>query len=523
MHPISSTPIGDSQDRQPFLEVRGVHKRFAGVHALRGVDIVFERGEIYHLLGENGCGKSTLIKIIAGAQPPDEGHLLIEGRQYDALTPIQSLGAGIETVYQDLSLIPNLSVAENIALTEQLVGHKGKLSRLLDRRRMIETASRALEAVDLPNDTVFLSTLIEELPIATRQLVAIARAIATKARMVIMDEPTTSLTKREVDNLIRVVEGLRQQGVTVIFVTHKLDECMEIGGQVIIFRDGQKVLQGPIRTLTKADISRYMTGRILEEGRYRSAQCEAESLMRVHGLGRRRQFNDVSFDLHRGEILGITGLLDSGRNELALALAGVTVADRGTIALGGTTVTLKKPADAIRNGIGYVPEDRLSEGLFLDKPIRDNIVTAVLDKLRGRLGLIDSAKSRALAEQIVKELLIATPDVDRPVQSLSGGNQQRVLIGRWLTIAPKVLILHGPTVGVDVGSKDTIFRIIQRLAMEGLGVIIISDDIPELLQNCDRILVMRKGRISEAFDANGLAESEVYRALVAEDDMRSAA
>lgn len=520
MHTIPPLPANGQHDSLPFLEVRGVHKRFAGVHALRGINVTIARGEIYHLLGENGCGKSTLIKIIAGAQPPDEGHLLIEGRSYDALTPIQALAAGIETVYQDLSLIPNLSVAENIGLTEQLVGHQGKLARRLDRQRMAETASRALAAIDLPHNKAFLATRIDELPIATRQLVAIARAIATKARMVIMDEPTTSLTKREVDNLIRVVEGLRQQGVSVLFVTHKLDECMAIGGQVVILRDGQKVQQGPIRAFTKAEISHLMTGRTLDEGRYRTALRGSESLMKVDGLGRRRQFSDVHFDLHNGEILGITGLLDSGRNELALALAGVATADRGTITLGGASIELKKPADAIRHGIGYVPEDRLDEGLFLDKPIRDNIIAVVLDKLQGRFGMLDGVKSRALARQTVQDLQIATPDVDRPVQSLSGGNQQRVLIGRWLTIAPRVLILHGPTVGVDVGSKDTIFRIIQRLATEGLGVIIISDDLPELLQNCDRILVMRKGHIAEAFDADGLPESEVYRALVAEDDMR---
>lgn len=498
----------------PFLEVRGVHKRFAGVHALRGVSLRIERGRIYHLMGENGCGKSTLIKIISGAQPPDEGELLIEGRAHAQLTPIEALAAGIETVYQDLSLLPNLSVAENIALTEQLVRHGGRLARRLDRARMAQTAALALATVNLPADAAFLATQVDELPIAQRQLVAIARAIATRARLVIMDEPTTALTKREVDNLVHVIERLREQGVSVLFVSHKLDECFAIGGEVIVFRDGCKVIQGPIREQTKASLSHLMTGRQLDEQRLRAAGPGRAPLLQVRGLGRRGRFANVDLDLHEGEILGITGLLDSGRNELAKALAGVMPADQGRVMLGTRLLDLRTPSSAIDAGIGYVPEDRLDEGLFLGKPIADNIVAAVLHRLRNRWGLLDGRRCRALAEQTAADLQIATPDVDRPVQSLSGGNQQRVLIGRWLTIEPRVLVLHGPTVGVDVGSKDTIYRIIQRLADKGLGVLIISDDLPELLQNCDRVLVMRKGRLCAQYNAATLSQDTLYRAMV---------
>ena len=500
-----------------FLEMRGIHKRYAGVHALRGVALEVRCGEIYHLIGENGCGKSTLIKIISGAIAPDEGELLIDGQQHPNWSPIASLSAGIETVYQDLSLIPNLSVAENIGLTEQLVRHGGRLGQLLDRKRLQKTATRALQAVNLPDSAAFLATRVDEIPIAQRQLVAIARAIATQARMVIMDEPTTALTKREVDNLIRVVEQLRQQGVAVLFVSHKLDECFAIGGQVIVFRDGQKVVQGPIRDYTKSALSHLMTGKQVDELRYRTARPGTEQLLQVRALGRKRQFDEVNFDLCRGEILGITGLLDSGRNELALALAGVMAADRGSVTLAGQAVQLLTPMDAIEAGIGYVPENRLDEGLFLGKSISDNIIVTVLNRLRNRFGLLDGERCRLLAEQTVADLQIATPDVVRPVQLLSGGNQQRVLIGRWLTIGPRVLILHGPTVGVDVGSKDTIYRIIQRLADAGMGVILISDDLPELLQNCDRVMVMRKGHICDQFDAENLSEEELYHALIAED------
>ncbi len=499
-----------------LLEVQNVHKRFAGVHALRGINLRIEAGQIYHLLGENGCGKSTLIKIISGAQPPSEGRLLVDGRPLAALTPLAALALGIETVYQDLSLLPNMSVAENVALSEQLVRGGGRLARRFDRREVYATAARALAAVRLPNDSDFLDTQVDQLPVATRQLLAIARAIATRARMVIMDEPTAALTQREVDNLIQVVEGLRTQGVAVLFVSHKLDECIAIGGTAIVFRDGAKVAEGPIAEFSKSDLAFWMTGKRLEGSRYAGARPPAAPLLEARQLGHSQLFTEVDLAVSAGEVLGITGLLDSGRNELALALAGVRPSDRGRLLLCGEAVTLKTPRDAIRHGIGYVPEDRLSEGLFLDRSIHDNIVTAVLDKLRGRFGALDKTRSADLAQRTVAELKIATPDIDRPVQSLSGGNQQRVLIGRWLAISPRVLILHGPTVGVDVGSKDTIYRIIQTLAQQGLGVILVSDDLPELLQNCHRILLMRKGRIAHEFEAEGLTESELYRTLVSD-------
>ncbi len=500
-----------------FLETQGIHKRFAGVHALRGVSITIKRGEIYHLVGENGCGKSTLIKIISGAQPPDAGQLILDGKTYDALTPIQSLALGVETVYQDLSLIPNLTVAENVALSEQLVRSRGRLAQMLDRAVLRETSRRALAAVNLPVSDDFLDTVVSELPLAIRQLIAIARAIATKAKLVIMDEPTTSLTRLEVDNLIRVVKELLKEGVSVLFVTHKLDECYAIGGQVIIFRDGHCVAQGAIQTFSKIDLSRLMTGKHLDGSRYRTSQPLDLVLLEVNKLSCEDYFSEVSFQLKVGEILGITGLMDSGRNELAKALAGVITSDSGEITLSGENVILKNPADAIKHRIGYVPEDRLGEGLFLDKPIRDNIIAAILGQLLGAFGMLDRPKSSTLAQGIVEQLKIATPNVDLPVQSLSGGNQQRVLIGRWLTINPCLLILHGPTVGVDVGSKDTIYKSIQDLSTKGMGVIIISDDLPELLQNCDRIVVMRRGRIMAELLGECSVEEQLYQAMVAEE------
>ncbi|MBB2973100.1 sugar ABC transporter ATP-binding protein [Mesorhizobium sp. RMAD-H1] len=513
MHATNATPHASP----PFLDVRNIRKSFGGVRALKDVSLTIESGQIYHLMGENGCGKSTLIKILSGAQLADEGQILIDGKatgeRAGDLGAIGALRAGIETVYQDLSLLPNLSVAENVAFTEQLVEVSGRLARRLNVSLLHETARRALAEVHLPTDSAFLSRRTDTLPLATRQLIAIARAVASEARLVIMDEPTTSLTRQEVDNLLHVVERLRGKGVAVLFVTHKLDECKSLGGRAIIMRDGLKVAELDVAGHSKAEFSRLMTGREISETRYRTNPKLGEVMLKVKGLSDGAAFRDVSLSLKKGEILGITGLLDSGRNELALALAGARPATAGRIWLNGQEIAPQSTAEAIRYGIGYVPEDRLTEGLFLEKPIQDNITLPVLDRLRNALGVISSRRARRVAEQSVADLQIVAPDVTVPVQSLSGGNQQRVLIGRWLTINPKLLILHGPTVGVDVGSKDTIFRIIQRLADEGMGVIIISDDLPELLQNCDRILVLRQGRIVAAHPAEGLTEETIYQSM----------
>jgi simple sugar transport system ATP-binding protein len=498
-----------------FLRLEQITKTFGGVRALRGVDLTIRSGEIYHLLGENGSGKSTLIKIISGAQPPDSGSITVRGQTFSKLSALESLKVGIETVYQDLSLFPNLSVAENVALNAQLVAHNGRLGRVLNWKALYEVASSALKRVGLNPTKDFLETTIESLPIAVRQLVAIARGIATKATLVIMDEPTAALTQKEVENLIGIVESLRKDGVSVLFVSHKLDEVFRIGGNVIIFRDGQKVAEGNLKDYSKEDIAFLMTGKRLENHRYRTGQPSKEVLLEVQNLARTGRFERVSFKLHKGEILGITGLLDSGRNELARALSGVKSADSGTVKINNETVTISSPRDAIALGLGYVPEDRLSEGLFLKKPIRENIAVAILDKLT-RGNQLDNKKLTSVAEASVKDLQIATPNVMLPAQALSGGNQQRVMVARWLATNPKVLILHGPTMGVDVGSKDALYKIVQDLAQKGLGVIIVSDDLPELLQNCDSILVMKKGRVAKTLEAENVSTVELSKELLSE-------
>nr|WP_246422762.1 sugar ABC transporter ATP-binding protein [Mycoplana azooxidifex] len=495
------------------MELRDIQKWFGGVHALRGISLTLELGQAYHLLGENGCGKSTVIKIMSGALEPSAGEIVLDGQTYSALTPIQSLAAGIETVYQDLSLLPNLTVAENVALNEQLVAANGRLARLFDRARLRQTAERALAAVGLPTDRFFLGTTVSDLPLAARQLVAIARAIATRAKLVIMDEPTTSLTRREVDNLVRVVERLRAENVAVLFVTHKLDECYRIGGHAVVFRDGQCVAQGPIEDYSKKQLAELMTGRSIGSERYRTGKPSDTVLFEASKLSA-PGVKDISFNVRKGEILGITGLADSGRNELAMAITGVEPASSGAMTLDGRSLAIRRPADAIAHGIGYVPEDRLAEGLFLDKSILENEIALILSRLSNAFGVIDRNEGRTIAARLSEEMRLNTKNLDLPVGALSGGNQQRVLIGRWLSIAPKLLVLHGPTVGVDVGSKDTIYRAIQSLAEAGMGLVIVSDDLPELLQNADRILIMNSGRVVAEVDAGQSTEDQLYKAML---------
>ena len=513
MSTTMNNETNDGQSSKDFMRLRNIQKWFGGVHALRGIDLTLNLGEAYHLLGENGCGKSTVIKIMSGAIAPSEGEIILDGQNYHTLSPIQSLSAGIETVYQDLSLIPNLSVAENVALSEQLVEGGGRLARRFDIGQLRRTAERTLDTVGLPTDRAFLNTIVAELPLAVRQLVAISRAIATRAKLVIMDEPTTSLTRREVDNLIKVVERLCADNVAVLFVTHKLDECYRIGGNAIVFRDGQCVAQGPIAQYTKKQLSELMIGRQIDAERYRLGKPEQAELLKVEHLSA-SGFHDIGFTLHKGEILGITGLADSGRNELAMAMTGVTPASSGALFLDDRQTTVTSPADAIDQGIGYVPEDRLAEGLFLDKSIFENGIALILVQLCNKMGIIDRKKGRDIASSLMDEMRLNTKDLDLPVGALSGGNQQRALIGRWLSIRPKLLVLHGPTVGVDVGSKDTIYRAIQSLAEAGMGLVIVSDDLPELLQNTDRILVMNAGSIVAEFDTTDATEDRLYQAML---------
>lgn len=477
----------------PWLELKDIGKSFSGVRALRNVDLSIAEGEIRCLVGENGSGKSTLIKLVAGVIRPDSGVVSIRGRQYRALRPIDAIREGIQVIYQDFSLFPNLTVAENIALNSLLYSRR----RLINWREVREIARKAVENIGfgLP-----LEERVENLPVASKQLVAIARALVQDARLVIMDEPTTALTQKEVDRLLSIILNFKSRGVSTLFVTHKLDEVMAVSDRISILRNGSVVAD---ETAAKFDVGRltyFMTGREIRETRYDFVpQSDREPVLQLLGLTRNGAFADISLDIEAGEIVGVTGLLGCGRTELALSLFGMLPADRGRVVVNGKETSIKSASDAVANGIAYVPEDRLTEGLFFPMSLSVNMATSVIDGMT-RWGCFSMRALRRFGSLWLEKLKIAAPSAETPVKNLSGGNQQRVVLARCLATSPKILILNGPTVGVDVGSKAEIHAIVRSLATQGVAVLVISDDIPELLHMCNRIFLMRDGRLVQEMD-----------------------
>lgn len=492
---------------EEFLTLENISKSFSGVRALRNVDLTIHRGEIRCLVGENGSGKSTLIKVMSGVVNPDEGRIVIKGRHYRSLQPINAIREGIQTIYQDFSLFPNLTVAENVALNYQL----SRKRRLLDWKEVYSVAEEAIGRIGVEID---LDAYVGDLSVADKQLIAISRALLQNAELIIMDEPTSALTEIEIDSLFRVVRNLQETGISILFVSHKLNEVLEIADSVTVLRNGMKVADGPVSDFDWRALAYHMTGREIRETSYQGPdKLPATSLLKVEGLTKKGKFSDISFQLFAGEIVGITGLLDSGRTELAMALFGLEPADSGSVYIEGQPVRIRNTHDATSRGIGYVPEDRLTQGLFLPQSISKNIIASKVHDLVGGFNLLDSNKIESEVNSWVRDLSIVTPSPLLPAQSLSGGNQQRVVLAKWLATMPKILILNGPTVGVDVGSKADIHSIIRELAQEGMGVLIMSDDIPEILQNCNRILLMRRGRIVEEFVGSSISETELAQRL----------
>ena len=490
----------------PVLAVRHVSKSFAGVRALVDIDLEIAPGEIHCLAGENGSGKSTLIKVISGVHTPEEGSVAIAGREYTHLTPSAAIDAGVRVIYQDFSVFPNLSVMENIALGSEVAAGRA----LVNRSRMREVAREAVAKIGFQVD---LDELVGNLSVADKQLVAISRALMGDAKLIIMDEPTTALTKKEVCALFDIVADLQSRGIAIVLVSHKLEEVFEIAQRFTILRSGRKVITCPKEELDRASFARHMTGRDFDEAPYRTGYIDADPVLEVREATVAGAFENASLSVRPGEILGITGLLGSGRTELALSLFGMLPLDSGTVSVAGKGVTLRGVRDAIKAGIAYVPEDRLTEGLFLSRSIGDNITISEMDAFTHYLGFIDKEAIRAEEKRWVERLGILTTDPDNAVNTLSGGNQQKVVLAKWLATNPSVLILNGPTVGVDIGSKFTIHSILRELAAQGMAIIIISDDIAEVLTNCSTIAIMRAGHLSEPISPDTLTEAELTRLL----------
>jgi simple sugar transport system ATP-binding protein len=492
-----------------FLCLRNVSKTFAGVKALSRVDLSVREGEVHALVGENGCGKSTLIKIIAGVLPPDAGATIaIRGKEWKHLSAFDSISQGIQVMYQDLALFPNLTVAENIAVSQYIQDRRPVVSR----REMAQTAREAMRLVSVSLD---LSTTVEELSIAKQQLVAICRSITRGARLIIMDEPTSSLGRRDVEYLLGVIRGLREKGITTLFVGHKLNEVFEIADRVTVLRDGRGMGTFEASQLDAGKLVTLMTGGQIAHSALPSAGQAGEPILELRKLTKAGQFTDVSLTLRPGEILGIAGLLGAGRTELAMSIFGMNRPDSGEILVQGVPRRVRSVPDAMALGIGYVPEERLVQGLFMDHSVKRNLIVTVLRTLLGRLGLLDSARTDGFVRSWISELGIKTPSADSPVKQLSGGNQQRVVLSKWMERGPRILILDGPTVGIDVKAKGEIHEIMRTLAGKGMGIIMISDETAEIVQHTSRFLLMKGGRITAEHETRGVTEDGLLKELLA--------
>jgi len=492
-----------------ILKVENICKNFSGVTALEDVSLEVKKGEILCLVGENGSGKSTMIKIISGVYTPDSGDIYLNQHHYKKITPIVAIREGVQVIYQDFSLFPNLTVAENLAINEQISSGK----KFVNWKEFYRIASQGLAEIGV---AIPLDEMVGSLSTADRQLIAITKAIQADASIIIMDEPTTALTQHEIKALFKIIRNLKDRGISTLFVSHKLNEITEISERVVIFRNGKKVLDRDSEMLDIKTMEYYMTGRELDRSGFqiRAGLDQNKPVLAVSNLTLRNKFRNVNFDLHAGEVLGITGLLGSGRMELALSLFGKLPADSGSINIDGKETKIKKVRDAVNQKIGYVPADRVIEGLFMERTISENIAAPTIDQLVTRIQLIDDQAIRSLADEWIQRLGIKTPSAENPAKSLSGGNQQRIVLAKWLANKPQILILNSPTVGVDVGSKADIHKLIRDLAGRGIGILMVSDDIPELMRTCDRIILMRQGEIAEEFQHDEINEDQLNSAMI---------
>jgi len=483
-----SVALAAPPDPTPILSFRNVSVTFGGVKALQDVSFEVLPGEVQCIAGENGSGKSTLIKVITGVYQPAPGaHIAFSGKVADSVSPVAARAAGVEVIWQDLALFPEMTVAENIAIREVL----GPLPRLINHRAMRAVALQVLGQLGVDLD---IDARLHGFAIAQRQIVAIARALVGDAKVIFMDEPTSSLTQTETDRLLAIVRTLSARGISIVFVSHRLAEVLEISSRVTVLRDGKLVGVFPTQGMTPSRLTELMTGRAFASTIRSRDNSQAPVVLEVRALSRASDYHNVSFTIRAGETLGLTGRLGAGRTELALSIFGMLRPDAGSIAIGGQVLDLRSNQDAIRAGIGYLSEDRLSLGLVQDQSIADNLVLPVLDKILDH-GLISSARKEALVDSWIEELAIKIGRKSDAIWTLSGGNQQRVAIAKWLAVGLKLIILDSPTVGVDVGARAGIFEIVERLAGAGLAILLISDEVPEVYFNADRVLHMAGGRI----------------------------
>jgi ribose transport system ATP-binding protein len=490
-------------DATPFLELHGIVKRFPGVLALNGVGLEVHAGEVHALIGENGAGKSTLIKITAGVYQPDAGEIRIDGRPVRIRNPHDAQALGISTIFQEFTLAPDMTVAENIFLGREPL--RIRALSIIDRRELVRRTRDVLTSLNLPIDP---EATVKHLGVAQQQMIEIAKALSLDARLIIMDEPTATLTSHEIDRLFEAIDRLQRRGVAVVYVSHRLDEVKAICGRATILRDGTYVATVPVASTTVDEIIRLMVGRNLKDKFPKIAIEPREEVLRVEQLTRKGVLHGISFSVRRGEIVGIAGLVGSKRTETARAIFGADPIDSGRVVLRGKPVKVRTPADAIANRVALVPEDRKRQGIFAVLTVRENMVLSALRKF-SRNGILDLRSEKRRAQELVSALRVATPDVEKRVLELSGGNQQKVVIAKWLNTDAEVFLFDEPTRGIDVGGKIEVYRLMGDLLARGAAIVMISSELPEILGMSDRILVMREGRICGEFARSDATEENI--------------
>jgi ribose transport system ATP-binding protein len=491
----------------PLLEMRGIEKSFPGVRAVRGVDLELHAGEVLALLGENGAGKSTLMKVLGGGVRPDGGRLRLDGHDVVFRSPQEARAAGIAVIHQEFTLVPGLAAAENIFLGQEPL-RTGFIDRREERRRAAALFARLGVAMDLDLPCGRLST-------AQQQLVEIAKALASDPRIIVLDEPTATLTTPEVERLFAIIRGLTQRGIAAVYISHRLEEIFAIASRVIVLRDGETVGSGSVAALDRERLIEMMVGRTLADEFPRRSVQPGPVRLEVVGLGRGRAVRDVSFSVRGGEVVALTGLVGSGRTETARLIFGADRRDRGEIRLDGRRLRIASPRDAIAAGIGLLTEDRKREGLVLSHAVRENMSLPILRRL-SRHGLLDLARERQWCDRFIGQLRIRLPHRDEPARNLSGGNQQKVVLAKWLARDCEVLIFDEPTRGIDVAAKREIYLLMNELAAQGKAIVMISSELPEVLGMADRILVFHDGRITgELVNGPTVTQEAIMRLAVA--------
>ncbi len=494
-------------DDKQFLVMKKVSKTFPGVKALQNIELEIRKGEIHALIGENGAGKSTLIKILSGIYQPDEGaKIYIDGEKMNSIRPITALLKGIVVIYQDFSLFPNLSVAENIAISLDIE----KKKKFINWKRMRKIAKDAITRLGVSID---VDEQLGNLSIAKQQLVAIARALVYDARLIIMDEPTSSLSKYEIKLLFSIMKKIKNSGISIIFISHKLDELFAVSDRFTILRDGKYIGTFSDNELDDDRLISLMVGRNIEYIVYPKRKC-TETILEVEGLNKRGYFRDISFSLYKGEVLGITGLVGSGRTELVQSLFGINIPDTGRIILNGQKINVTSPEEAVGYGIAYVPEGRLTEGLVLRKSAQDNIIITNMQKVIDKFGNFENRKKKQLTDEWIEKLDVRPAIPEMLAENMSGGNQQKVILAKWLATKPAILIIDEPTNGIDIGAKTVIHKIIRDLAESGISIILVSSELQEILAICDRILVMKRGGISAEMDGSKVSQADIMNKAV---------